>query len=219
MKGLGQHPSQDMRDAQHLMRNHLAEVMVLPAEKTWKIGDVLDQGYEGSCVGHGWTAWENAKPSGFEVQQDHAYAYEWYKRAQEIDEWFGTDYEGTSVRAGARVAQERGLLSEYVWATSVDDIDAWLLAKGPVVIGSYWFRSMDYPDSDGFLNVAVDSGIRGGHCYLLYGKGVEGNYKAVNSWSESWGREGTFRLRPADFQRLISAGGFVACAAVQTGEA
>src|SRR5215207_3710179 len=138
-KGLGQHPSQDMRDSQHLMRAHLAGIMVLPTSKTWEIGEVLDQGYEGSCVGHGWTAWENAKPTGFDVQQDHAYAVSWYERAQEIDEWPGTDYQGTSVRAGARVAAERGLLSEYVWASSVDEIDAWILAKGTVVIGSYWF--------------------------------------------------------------------------------
>lgn len=218
-KGLGQHPSVDLRDAQHLMKDHLQDVMVLPREKTWKIGDVLDQGYEGSCVGFGWTDWENAKPSGFDVQQGYAYAYTWYERAQELDEWAGTDYEGTSVRAGARVAQERGLLNEYAWAASIDDIDAWLLAKGTVVIGSKWFRSMDYPDSEGFLNVAPESGIRGGHCYLLYGLGTEGNYKFLNSWGYDYAREGTFRLRLADLSRLIAAGGFVAAAAVQTGEA
>lgn len=201
------------------MRARLADVVILPRYKTWEIGDILDQGYEGSCVGHGWTAWENAKPTGFAVQQDHAYAYEWYRRAQEIDEWWGTDYEGTSLRAGARVAGERGLLDEYVWASSRADIDAWALAKGTVVFGSYWFSSMDYPDSDGFLNVAPDSGIRGGHCYLLYGIGPEGNYKFQNSWGYDYANDGTFRLRPADLDRLIAAGGFSAVAAIQTGVA
>lgn len=218
-KGLGQYPSQDMRDAQHLMNSHFADVMVLPRYKTHEIGDTLDQGYEGSCVGFGFTDWENSKPTGFAVQQGYDYAYAYYKRAQELDEWWGTDYEGTSARAGARVALERGLLSEYVWASSRADIDAWILGKGTVVCASYWFRSMDYPDGDGFLNVAPDSGIRGGHCYLLFGIGTEGNYKFQNSWGYDYANDGTFRLRPADLERLIAAGGFSAVAAIQTGVA
>ncbi len=214
-KGLGLLHSVDMRDSAHPMTAHLKDVTTLPTSRTWQIGEILDQGQEGSCVGHGWTAWENAKPTGYPVQQDHAFAVEWYERAQEIDEWPGSDYSGTSVRAGARVALERGYITEYVWASGIAELDAWLLGKGPLVIGSRWYGSMISPDVDGFLTVDCTSGVRGGHCYLLYGKGEGGSYKGQNSWGSDYAKEGTFRFRPDDLARLIAGGAFVACAAVQ----
>lgn len=218
-KGLGLWHSVDMRDALHTMRAHLAGVDVLPDYKIWEHGQILDQGFEGSCVGMGWTDWENCKPIGYAVQQDYEYAYRWYERAKELDAWPGTDYEGTSVRAGAKVGQERGLLEEYVWAASLDELDAWLLAKGPIVVACDWFNSMDDPISDGFLRVNPNSGIRGGHCFLLYGKGSGGNYRFVNSWGYDYADEGTFRLTPEDVQTLINVGRFQACSSPQVAAA
>jgi hypothetical protein len=206
-----------MRDGLYSMRPKLKRLgSALPAYKVWENGVILDQGQEGSCVGHGWAAWENARPKGFVVQQDHDYAVGWYERAQELDEWPGTDYEGTSVRAGAKVAQERGFLDVYVWAAGRSEIDAWVLSMGPVVIGSKWYYSMDSPDADGFLNVDIGSGVRGGHCFLLLGKGPASNYKFQNSWGESYADEGCFRMTPDNLTRLIAAGGFSACSAEQT---
>lgn len=218
-KGLGLLPSVDLRDSQYLMGAHLGDVIVLPGYKLWEIGEILDQGTEGSCVGHGWAAWHNSKPTGHVNQVDHNYAVGWYERAQEIDEWPGTDYDGTSVRAGARVGVERGLLDEYVWATGLDEIDAWLLGKGPLVIGAKWFRSMDEVDSEGFVAVDPESGVRGGHCLLCYGIGRGGNYNFQQSWGYGYGKEGTFRMRPEDMMRWIASSGFVASAAVQTNPA
>ncbi len=218
-KGLGQYPSVDMRDGLYLMRPKLKQVDALPAYRLWDHGIILDQGYEGSCVGHGWVAWENCRPTGYAEQQDHSYAVAWYERAQELDEWPGTAYDGTSVRAGAKVAQERGFLDSYVWATSLDEIDAWLLTQGPIVIGSKWFRSMDNPSYDGFLTVDQGSGLRGGHCTLLYGKGKAGNYNFQNSWGYGYADSGCFRMTPDNLQRLIASGGFSACSSEQTGAA
>lgn len=217
-KGLGLHHSVDMRDARHPMRPHLAGI-TLPTYKVWPIGQILDQGVEGSCVGHGWTAWHNAKPTGYLHQRDHEYAFDWYLRAQQIDEWPGTNYEGTSVRAGARVGIERGLLSEYVWASGLDEIDTWLLGRGPLVLGVNWWSSLDDPDTNGFVTVDTSSGIRGGHCLLAFGKDLNGNYPLQQSWGEGFGKEGVIYMKPEDMQRWISGGGFTACAGIQTGVA
>lgn len=219
-KGLGHLHHFDMRDMRHRMRDHLGDVVVLPDYMVWDHGDILDQGQEGSCVGHGWTAWQNCKPVGHSHQHDHAYAVAWYERAQELDPWPGTNYEGTSCGAGAKVALERNLLGEWVWASGVDDIDAWILGKGPVVIACDWFRSMD-DDSDpgGFLKVDPSSGVRGGHCFLLFGKGPGGNYHFQNSWGVNYAQEGCFKLAPPDLQRLVQSANLQACSAAQTNPA
>src|SRR5215204_1151260 len=103
-RGLGYRQAPDLRDGAHLVPSHLQLLdLVLPDYRQHEIGDTLDQLNQGSCVGHGWTHWENCKPKGHAVQQQHPYAVAWYERAKEVDEWWGTDYEGTSVRAGAKV--------------------------------------------------------------------------------------------------------------------
>ncbi len=221
IKGLGRFTFNDLRDAMHLMRNVLT-----PTEfnkvgtvqyKVWERGIVLDQGQEGACVGFGWTAWENAKPYGYKEQQDNDYAFNWYYRCQEIDEWPGNDYSGTSVRAGAKVALERGAIKEYLWAGSLEEIDAWLINRGPIVVGSSWFNSMDEPKgTSAYLEVVPESGARGGHCYLLLGRGREGNYVFQNSWGEGYGDSGIVRMTPDNFNRLIQFGDAEFCTARQT---
>lgn len=218
-KGLGLLHSVDLRDSSHLMGAHLKSVEVLPDYRVWEIGEILDQGEEGTCVGHGWAAWHNCKPKGNVNQVDHSYALSWYDAATLIDEWPDNDLDreaGTSVRAGARVGVERSLLDEYVWASGLDEINAWLLGKGPLVLGVRWWRSLDDPTPDGFLRVDPDSGTRGGHCLLCHGIGSEGNYHLQQSWGYDYVDEGTARMRPVDMQRWISGGGFVAAAGVQT---
>lgn len=215
--GLGRHPFHDPRDGTHLFRHALAAepFLALPMDKIWVPGIPLDQGSEGACVGFGWTNWENCSPMGQRVQQGNDYAFGWYYRAKEVDPWPGTDYEGTTVRAGARVAMERLALTQYLWAGSRAEIDAWLLAKGPIVVGSDWLESMDYVDDKGYITFNPSSRIRGGHCYLLYGKGKQGNYWFYNSWGEGYGKEGSFRMTGYEFDKLVSMGNAEFCTAMQ----
>lgn len=215
---LGRHPAPDMRDALHLMRSELRNVYTTLAEaKYWDRGDTLNQGKEGACVGAGWTAWYNSKPKGFYNPLPNEQLFDIYRRAQFLDEWPGENYSGTSVRAGAKVMRERGYLEEYVWAATGDEIRAWLRTYGPVVIGSHWLRSMDSPRAtDGMLTVDYASGIRGGHCTCLYGVGSNDDVLGVNSWGNSWGKEGSFQLSKEGLDMLIS-GGLEACASRQTG--
>lgn len=90
-----------------------------------------DQGNEGACVGFGIS---RAQTMRNRVMYD---AFWLYHEAQKIDEWPGTDYDGTSVNAGLKVAKSEGLrrarsgmiaegegINAYRWATSVDDVHA-----------------------------------------------------------------------------------------------
>lgn len=214
--GLGRYPFLQLDDANFLMRGVLREEpRSIPEDFVWQHGDILNQGNEGACVGFGWTAWDNAKPMGFREQQGYDFAFDWYKDAQEIDPWPGTDYEGTTVRAGARIGVRRGFLSQYLWAASKADIDAWVLTRGPIVVGSTWFRSMDEVGPLGWMKVDPSSGKRGGHCYLLLGR-RSGNYVFQNSWGPNYADDGLFYMNTENFKKLIAWGDAEFCTALQT---
>lgn len=217
-KGLGRHTFNDIRDGLYLMRSELTDEEFtrsgVIAHRTWTVGNTLDQGEEGACVGFAWTHWHNSKPIGYAKQLGNEHGFSWYNRAKEIDPWPGVDYDGTAVRAGADVALERGYINKYLWAASREEIDAWLLNRGPIVVGSYWFRSMDYVTPDNFLRVDPYSGTRGGHAYLLVGKGKEGNYVFQNSWGKTYGDDGIVRMWPSDFEKLLAYGDAEFCTAL-----
>jgi hypothetical protein len=213
-KGLGRHPFNDIRNRS--MGFVLQEEQpVVPYYKVWKHGIILDQGEEGACVGFSWQAWENSKPIGYALQQGADAAFAWYNRAKQLDPWQGEDYEGTSVLAGAKVAKERGGINSYLFANSFEELEVWLLSKGPVVVGSDWFNSMDKVSYDGFVQVRPESGARGGHAYLLLGKNKAGNYVFQNSWGEEYGKGGLFLMSEGNFYALVSSGNSEFCTALQ----
>ena len=218
-KGLGRREKADLRDLRYRMGDHLKVKYAgvpMPDYKVWENGRILDQGVQGACVGFAWAAWENCKPLGFKRQQGDDYGFGFYREAQELDEWPGSDYSGTSVRAGAKTAVARGLAKSFVWASSLAEIDAHLLLEGPVVMGTSWLRSMDDWDGQGYLSVRPDSGERGGHAWLLYGKEPGGSYIAQNSWGPDYAVGGSFRLTPTALETLVAMGA-EACACTQTG--
>lgn len=214
-KGLGHIPHKDSRDALFGMGDRQDNVIEIPTYNVWGRGNSTDQGREGACVGFGWTNWHNCKPKGFLNQVDSSYGFGLYKRAQELDAWPGTDYDGTSVRAGAKTVLERGLLDTYVWARSVSELNTWLLTTGPIVVASNWYTSMDSISPSAFVPVNVNSGIRGGHCYLLYGL-KDGVYHFQNSWGDDYGDSGSFYMTEEDMKELWNYGQFEAVTAIQT---
>jgi hypothetical protein len=194
------------------------DVVTVPDFNIWQRGESTNQGREGACVGFGWGNWHNCKPKGYANQVDSAYCFGYYHRAQELDAFPGINYEGTTVRAGAKVAQERGLLDTYVWARSILELDAWLLTKGPIVVASNWYNSMDGITSENFVPVNINSGVRGGHCYLVYGL-KDGVYHCQNSWGDSYGDDGSFYLNREGVIKLWNYGQLEAVTATQEGVA
>jgi C1A family cysteine protease len=163
----------------------------------WHVGAVTDQGSESSCVGHAWANWLKASP----VNVDPMRPSGLYELAKFVDEWQGEDYDGTSVRAGAKILKMTGHIQSYSWAMDVDTVVQVLLQKGPVVVGTKWLSNMFNVDKRGFVDVS--GADIGGHAYLLYGVNVEKGFVSIrNSWGD-WGKKGNAKMWIDDFACLL----------------
>ena len=172
-------------------------VTVAPVEKAvfWTPSTkVLDQGQDGASPVRG-------------MVSDYL-ALQVYRRAKEIDEWEGVDYDGTSVRAGMLVGREKGWWEGFKWAFNMTELKA-ALRFGPVVLGVEWYDSM-YEAPGG--RVVIDGPMVGGHCVLLTGYSPNYNrrgpmFRWRNSWGKSYGINGNAYIKPADLERILFVAG------------
>jgi hypothetical protein len=186
----------------------------------WNHGEILDQGSEGACVGFGWTAEALAGPVHVDLKEVNApkaskepnkFAYYVYREAQKVDQWPGTDYEGTSVLAGAKIMSRYGIIHQYRWAFGINDVIGALMSQGPVVLGINWHSGM-YDAPGGRLTV---TGPRvGGHAILAIGYNpssilFEGKETVIlqNSWGNSWGVNGIAEITVEDLDNLLKQRG------------
>jgi hypothetical protein len=144
-----------------------------------------------------------------------------YHLAQELDEWEGEDYDGTSVRAGQKALQQLGFIQSYLWATTAQEAAAFLLTHGPVVFGTAWTDSMMEPVhtlGDFWLKVdraQVNDQDVAGHAYCIAGvhtekqcpDGTKGAFQIINSWGHHWGEHGRVWLSMSDADALLAASG------------
>lgn len=211
-------PQHDPRSFEYPIRAQLQSVPKIPV--VYRMGPVLDQGYEGACVGFGWTAELIGSPRPFPTittERGNAYAREYYYRCKQIDAWPGEDYDGTSVLAGAKVAKERHLVDEYRWAFSIEDVRDSVIKEGPVVIGIPWYSGMYETRESGL--VQVGGTLVGGHCLLVTGyhpnMRITGEdwdkryevFRLRNSWGESYGKGGSATILYEDLRDLLNEWG------------
>jgi hypothetical protein len=211
-RGLGWFPAEDQRD--YRAEDYLTAA-VTSGKALWANPIQLDQGTEGACVGFGWTGLLNARPVKHEF--GNKMGFDVYHRAQQLDEWPGEDYSGTSVRAGAKVLRERGHIDAFAFTQNAETLARFVLNQGPAPIGVNWHQGMGRVDSEGYIYPT--GRVRGGHCVIVDGVvfGVEGQvdrFRLRNSWGSTWGLNGRCRIRFEDLQRLFSAGG-TACMVVE----
>lgn len=166
----------------------------------------IDQGQEGTCVGHGCTNVLMAGPvthpsfPSFDNPEDaHKFARQLYFDATGDS----TYQEGAYTRDALNVLVSRKQIAAYHRLASVAEIVTTLQSIGPVTFGSTWYNSMFAPKSqyeNSYLKVDPSSGVAGGHLYSLTGvdlSPIHGGPTFVrmeNSWGPSWGHNGTARI-------------------------
>lgn len=217
MPGLGRKYSEDPNDARYLIR---ALPRAEPTDRTyryWNKGPWQgDQGDSSACVGFSLTHWLQCGPVTNRARGPHMSwpygpvesPYVVYYQAQRIDEFAGQEPEmqGTSVRAGAKILQSMGYIESYYWAQTLDEVVTTLLTRGPVVLGTRWYRGMFDIDQHGF--VSLTGRPAGGHAYLAYGASTREQFITCrNSWGPEWGVQGSFRLSFDDLASLLAEQG------------
>lgn len=173
---------------------------------------VIDQLNEGSCTGHAITAnmcsgkfWNTVStivPR--DAQGAHLWARQVYCDATAIDNWPGTfepDDTGSDGLSVAKVMKNRGLISGYTHATSLEAVLT-ALATQVVIVGTSWYANMFDVDQTGHINVSGQT--IGGHEYALDQLDVENRrvWKR-GSWSEYWGQAGRAWMTWDELDRLL----------------
>lgn len=224
-------PRFDERSRSYPVRQGIMKLLpVVRRNKLWRIGPILDQGREGACVGYGWTAEALSTPIAVDLNRvradvprdPEAFARYIYHTAQKVDEWEGEYYEGTSVLAGAKAMMGAGLLKEYRWSFTINDVLYAVLRRGPVVIGVWWYESM-YDAPNGLLR--VNGELAGGHCltvvgFLRAGASIklaggktltnpldQDGFILQNSWGPDWGINGLAVIAESDLRGLLADDG------------
>lgn len=177
--------------------------------RTWGRGPVLDQGEEGMCVGMG-VAGELAANPVRVPGVNYDFAAGLYREAQQIDDWPGEDYSGTSVLAGMKAAVARGYYSGYHWCLEIEQAARTVVQLGPVVIGIPWTSGM-YSTADHGV-VQLGGTPVGGHCLVVTGYrtdylGLGPVFHWVNSWGKSYGLNGRGYIRRDDLAALLASTG------------
>ena len=182
----------------------------------WDDGWWGDQGETSQCVAYAWDHWlcdgpirQPAGPNGYRYMTAEAL----YFAAQKVDEVPGENYEGTSVRAGAKVLASRCLIKSYYWAWDAGTVAQTIKYIGPVVVGTDWYEGMMTPNARGVIRARGQ--IVGGHAYVLNGVNtLTSLFRVKNSWGRAWGKDGHAYIPFADMQGLLAADG-EACLAME----
>ena len=178
----------------------------------------INQGNEGTCVGHAATnvllAGPSAHPTYAEFQTEelaHQFARNLYLEASGD----ATYQQGMYPRDACAELLSDNLITSYWKVMQVEDVITALLTFGPVMLAIPWYASMFYIDGrlskaygNYWVKVNLESEHVGYHCIAVTGidldpdNGAPPFIRVLNSWGSEWGSNGTARLSVENFRRL-----------------
>jgi hypothetical protein len=124
-----------------------------------------------------------------------------YREGILFDQWIQNDHEATGPDTGlqfgsdgrsmAKALAARGVIEEYVWGWTLEDVVDWLVDRGPVMLGSVWKDSMMNVSTEGIIRVDKTAPARGGHetCLRRVDK-RRGLVLLLNSWGKHFNAKG-----------------------------
>ena len=218
---LGRHVEHDPRSLQ-FAHGVLPKTAIKSVDWTRR-APIFDQQSLGSCTGNAAaglvgtdfaarTGLTSVTVNGQTLPVDEDLAVEVYKLATTLDDIRGSyppDDTGSSGLGAAKALKKLGLATGYTHAFSLDALKS-ALQSGPVMVGTVWLDSMFDPTAAGNITVDRKSQVAGGHEYVLSAYDANARqFRADNSWGESWGVRGSAWITEADMQWLLSQQGDV----------
>lgn len=192
----------DPRD--YHMRTLLAAdpVPFVEVSKHWRPGPLdLDQDGVGACVGFSGANLEQIGPRRLAVTNQTG--FDRYAACKLIDGM--PNVEGTFIRALVEVYRSLGMIVEYRFAETPEDILEWVCTRGPVIVGTNWYESMSVPLLHPDGTVMVTGAVEGGHAYVIRGNNARRRrYTCTQSWGGWWnGGKGEFWIARDALNRLV----------------
>jgi hypothetical protein len=178
----------------------------------------INQGPEGTCVGHGDTNLLMAGASEHRTYPEFATEESAHQFARKL--YFETTgdatyKQGANPRAACAKLLEWGLIDSYWSVPQVDDVVTTLLTFGPVGLCLPWYfsmydnqASMSKVYGNWWIKVNLDSDLAGYHWVVATGVDLDPDDGALpwlriqNSWGSGWGYNGTARLTIENFRIL-----------------
>lgn len=136
--------------------------------------------------------------------------YQAYLKAQEYDPWVGGEpvYWGTSTDAPMKMLRAAGVIKEWRWCFTFQDVLDTIRYHGPVGVGTKWLTGMDHPDAKHNDLITFTGDLRGGHAWVWeYVDEDDGLIVAVNSWGPDYGHKGRVRVKFAEAEKMLADGG------------